>query len=257
MAVSENSKAAAPSTVSPASPGLLSPVAVDVVFSGRVAPLMSDGRVAPSAIVKTARRGWIRIETDGILGDEQADRHAHGGAEKALHHWPAEHYATLASAFPDARHLYPGALGENFSTRGLTESDVCIGDIFALGTARIQIAQPRTPCWKIDSRCGVEGMASYIGEHGMAGWYYRVLEPGDVDIGEVNENGVSGSGASLTHLERLNEGSTLARFWRTIGALRPSMAALHSLASLRGLNPDWQRKLHSRIDWLKNNDNAT
>jgi MOSC domain-containing protein YiiM len=253
MAVSGNSSAAAPVTVSPASPGLLAHVTIDGVFSGRVAPLMSDGRVAPSAIVKTARRGRIRIETDGIVGDEQADRHAHGGAEKALHHWPAEHYTTLASAFSDAQHLYPGALGENFSTRGLTEGDVCIGDIFALGTARIQIAQPRTPCWKIDSRCGAEGMASYIGEHGMAGWYYRVLEPGDVDIDEAGDIGIHGSGASLIHLERLNEGATLARFWRTIGALRPSMAALHALASLRGLNPDWQRKLHTRIDWLKNN----
>jgi len=216
---------------------LIAPLAIAGVFVGAVAPLADDGR--SSAIAKSAVAGAAYLGTEGLAGDAQADRRVHGGAEKALHHFPAEHYANLAAAFPSARNLLPGDLGENLSTRGLAENDICIGDIFALGAARIQVAQPRSPCWKIDQRTGCEGVAAYIAEHGMAGWYYRVLTPGAIAAGD-----------SLIHMERLVGAVTLAHFWRTTRATRPSLEALHRLAAAPGLNPDWIRKLHERIDWL-------
>jgi MOSC domain-containing protein YiiM len=79
-------------------------------------------------------------------------------------------------AFPEARHLHPGGLGENLSTRGITEEAGLHRRHLRLGSVHLQIAQPRTPCWKIDARCGVEGVAAHVAEHGLAGWYFRVLE---------------------------------------------------------------------------------
>ena len=219
---------------------LIPPVTVSGLFTGRVAQLAGESRA--SAIAKVRHTESLLLSDEGLAGDEHADLQVHGGLEKALHHWPAEHYATLAGLFPDAAHFVPGGLGENISTHGITEANVCIGDIFSLGTARIQIAQPRTPCWKIDSRCGTEGVANHVAEHGMAGWYYRVLDAGEVTAGDL-----------LTHVERMDQTVTLSKFWQTIRTQRPSLEALHRLANLRGLTPDWRRKLNERIDWLQRN----
>ena len=219
---------------------LIAPVTVTGVFAGRVAMLPGESR--GSAIAKDALAGPCRIGADGLVGDEHADPHAHGGPEKAVHLFPAEHYAQLAAAFPEARHLVPGGLGENLSTRGLTEEDVCLGDIFALGSVRLQVAQPRTPCWKIEARCGVEGMAAFVAEHGIAGWYFRVLAPGECNAGDA-----------LIHLERPRGAVSLARFNLGLRVPRPSLQSLDLLAGAPGLSPDWMRKIRDRIDWLQRN----
>jgi len=178
---------------------LIAPVIVGGVFIGRVGMLPGESR--GSAIAKEALAGPCRVGRDGLAGDEHADPRAHGGPEKAVHLFPVEHHQALARAFPGARHLEPGGLGENLSTSGITEDAACIGDVFALGTARLQIAQPRTPCWKIDARCGVEGVAAHVAEHGIAGWYFRVLLPGEFAAGDA-----------LVHLERPRGAVSLARF---------------------------------------------
>ena len=219
---------------------LIAPVIVGGIFTGRVDMLPGESR--GSAIAKEALADRCAIGVDGLAGDEHADPRAHGGQEKAVHLFPIEHYEALARAFPEARHLVPGGLGENLSTRGITEDQAHIGDVFALGTARLQIAQPRTPCWKIDARCGVDGVAAHVAEHGIAGWYFRVLAPGECVAGDA-----------LIHVERPPGAVSLARFNRALRAQRPSLQALDLLASAPGLAADWVRKIRSRIDWLQNN----
>jgi MOSC domain-containing protein YiiM len=219
-------------------------IAIDGLFVGQVALLAGDSR--SSAIVKTPVIGRCLLTAEGLVGDTQADRRVHGGDGKALHHYPAEHYAQLAAAFPDARNLAPGGLGENISTRGLTESEVCIGDIFRIGRARIQVSQPRTPCWKIDTRTSCEGVSAFIGEHGLAGWYYRVLEAGEVAAGDW-----------LEHIERPAEAVTLAEFWQVIRAQRPTLEALLRLAHASGLDDAWAGKLMQRVEWLRTNSQGS
>lgn len=216
-------------------------IAVDAVFVGQVALLAGDSR--SSAIVKTPVSGRCLLTAEGLTGDTQADRRAHGGGGKALHQYPAEHYALLAAAFPAAQHLAPGGLGENISTRGITENDVCIGDVFRLGGARIQLSQPRTPCWKIDRRTACEGVAAFIAEHSLAGWYYRVLEAGELAPGD-----------GLEHLERPADAVTLSEFWRVVRAPRPSIDELNRLAHAGGLDAQWVGKLMQRAEWLRNNE---
>lgn len=214
------------------------------LFVGRVGFLPGESR--GSAIAKDALDGPCRIGPDGLAGDEHADPKAHGGAEKAVHLFPIEHYEALARAFPEARHLVPGGLGENISTRGLTEETVHIGDVFTLGTARLQVSQPRTPCWKIDARCGVEGIAAHVAEHGCSGWYFRVLAPGECRTGD-----------SLAHVERPAGSISLARFQRGLRIQRPALELLDRFAAAPGLAPDWVRKIRGRIEWLiANGDGA-
>lgn len=209
------------------------------IFVGSLAPLPGSGRL--TGMFKHPAEGPQEIGPEGFAADQQADRRVHGGPEKAVHLYPADHYARLAESFPEAaERLVPGSLGENLSTRGLTEADVCIGDVFRLGTVRLQVCQPRSPCWKIDTRFGVDGMAALIAETGMTGWYWRVLEPGRAQAGDA-----------LVLAERAPEGITLAAAMAIWRAHRPDLAELERVAAAPGIATGWRRKILDRADWLR------
>lgn len=209
------------------------------IFTGKVALLPESGR--PTGMFKHPAAGPLEIGYEGLQGDEQADRRVHGGPAKAVHLYPADHYARLAERFPEAAvQLVPGSLGENLSTLGLTEADVCIGDIFGLGSARLQVCQPRNPCWKIDCRFGVDGMAAHIAETGMTGWYWRVLEPGRVAPGET-----------LLCLARPADPVPLAAAMAVWRSHRPALAELERIASAPGIAAGWRKKLLERAEWLR------
>lgn len=182
---------------------------------------------------------WLGRE--GLAGDAQADRRVHGGPEKALHQYPVAHYGRLAAAFPHLRDdLKPGTLGENLSVPGWDEANVCIGDVFRLGDARIQVSQPRSPCWKIDSRFATEGMARLIEAQGITGWYFRVIEEGAVE-----------PDCSFELLERSATDVTLAHLLEAWRAHRPALAHLRALAATPGLTAGWADKLRQRADRLE------
>lgn len=211
------------------------------LYAGSIRPLAPEGR--PSAIFKQAVAGRVRLTRSGLSGDAQADRRVHGGPDKALHQYAAEHYEVLAANFPGAAtELVAGSLGENLATRGVTEETVCIGDRFRLGTALIQVSEPRSPCWKIDHRLGTAGLARLIAERGVVGWYYRVLEEGEVGIGDT-----------LALLARNAAPVSVRRAWLARQAPRPSVAELEACAATPGLAANWRRKLEERLDWLRRN----
>ena len=124
----------------------------------------------------------------GLTGDEQADRTVHGGIDKAIHHYPADHYDWWREYLGDAPLLdAPGAFGENISTNGLDEQNVFLGDRFRLGTALVEVTQARQPCWKLDHRFQAKGVMAQVVKTRRTGWYYRVLEPGKVRAGDTLE----------------------------------------------------------------------
>ena len=140
----------------------------------------------PSAIRKSAHDGPVDLGPTGLAGDAQADLSVHGGTEKALHHYPSEHYEHWRQTFDqDAAPYRPGGFGENISTEGFTEETLCIGDVLTLGTARLQISQGRQPCWKLNMHTGNPALAAHFQKTGKTGWYYRVLEPGRIEPGQV------------------------------------------------------------------------
>jgi MOSC domain-containing protein YiiM len=154
------------------------------VLTGKVRPFR--GADEPSAIGKRPTPGPVVIGPLGLAGDEQADRVHHGGVDKAIHHYAADHYPWWRDQLDDHALLSgPGAFGENISTRGLGEDDICLGDRFRLGTALVEVSQARQPCWKLDHRFGTTGVMARVVTSGRSGWYYRVLEAGQVQAGDA------------------------------------------------------------------------
>jgi len=137
-----------------------------------------------SGIYKSPVVGRVSLSSTHLAGDGQADLKNHGGSDKAVCVYSADH-------FPFWRHELgvpdcgPGWFGENFSVEGQVEGDVAVGDTYRIGTAIVQISQPRAPCWKLGRRWNRPDMPTLVVESGRTGWYLRVLETGDVECGDA------------------------------------------------------------------------
>lgn len=203
---------------------------------GTVAPLGS--RAALSGIDKSDVRTPLQLSHAGFVGDMQGDTVRHGGPEKAVHHYPFDHYASWASDLGEHPLLSrPGAFGENISTLGLAEEHVAIGDIFRLGTALVEVSQGRQPCWKLNERFGRATMARNVQETSRTGWYYRVLEPGIVN-----------PTAHLILLDRQSPEWTISRIWRTFYIDTLDRRELKAIASLDRLASGWRAHALRRFE---------
>jgi MOSC domain-containing protein YiiM len=199
------------------------------------------GNGTATGIFKQPVCGQVRINSEGVVGDHQADRRVHGGAEKAVHHYAATNYLKIAARFPDAATMFvPGSIGENLSSSGIDERTVAIGDVFSLGSTRLQVCQPRSPCWKIDARYGSAGVGKFVSDFCYQGWYYRVIEEGETGIGD-----------ELVLLDRNSDLVVVADFW--LGwRERPSVAdKLSRFLATPGLASVWQRYLTDRLTYLR------
>ena len=211
---------------------------LDAVRVGSLRPLPREGQ--RTGIFKQPVAGPVHVGRLGLAGDHQGDRSVHGGPDKAVHLYPADHYAVLAQRRPElAALLVPGVLGENLSVRGLDEASVCLGDTWAAGTVRLQVSQPRRPCWKIDHRLDTDGMVGLITELGRPGWYFRVLAEGHLQAGD-----------ELVLVDRPAPGLTLAGLLATFAARRPDPDELRRYAAAPGLTPAWADRLARRAAWL-------
>lgn len=139
-----------------------------------------------SGIAKSPRLDAVQVTFQGLDGDRQAETF-HGGAEKAVLHYDARHYAFWRAEFPSlAGNFRPGGFGENLVTYdAFSEAEVCIGDVLRAGGALLQVSEPRQPCFKLNQRFGDKGIASRAQETGRTGWLYRVLEPGTLRGGDL------------------------------------------------------------------------
>ncbi len=204
---------------------------IEHVLTGIAARFTEDG--ATSAIVKAPVPGLCNVGRLGIEGDQQADLSVHGGPDKAVHHYPRDHYPWWLDRLPGCAALSrAGAFGENISTHGLTEADVCIGDRFRLGTALVEVCQGRQPCWKQAHRLGDKSVVATMVKSGLSGWYYRVLEEGGVTAGDT-----------LTLVDRRHPDWNVKRVTGiVVGGLERDRASLRSLANLAELAEGWRRR---------------
>ncbi len=138
-----------------------------------------------SAIHKQPVDRPLALGSRNLDGDAQADLKNHGGPDKAVCCYSAEHYPLWRELLGLEEAAFPfGAFGENFTLAGLPESEVCIGDVFRIGTARIQISQPRMPCWKLGRLWERPEFPGEVKDSGRTGYYLRVVEPGLVAPGD-------------------------------------------------------------------------
>lgn len=142
------------------------------------------GRSVRTAFFKEPVRGAIPVARLGFEGDGQADPRFHGGPEKAIYLYAFEHYDYWARALSRAD-LSPGAFGENLTTEGMLETEVRIGDVFAVGTATLRVTQPRTPCAKLGLRMGSMQFVRVFAAAGRPGFYLGVMHEGMVEAGDT------------------------------------------------------------------------
>lgn len=209
---------------------------IEHVLAGVVTRFTDEGET--SAIAKTPVDGSRAVHLLGLEGDSQADLTVHGGPDKAIHHYPRDHYGWWQDQLPDRAVLASaGAFGENISTRGLTESDVCIGDRFRLGTALVEVCQGRQPCWKQAHRLGDKGVVATMVKTGRSGWYYRVLEEGAVAAGD-----------DLMLIERPQPEWSVERVTGiVIGGRERNRPTLQALANLPVFADGWRRRVVALI----------
>ena len=207
------------------------------LLAGPVVPFGPAGQL--SAIHKLPLAGRVPVGREGLLCDQQADRAHHGGVEKALHHYAFEHYQAWLEERPLLAPALkqPGAFGENFSTLGMTEDNVCIGDVYRAGSVLVQVSQPRRPCWKLNRRFGAEDMARRVQDSMRTGWYYRVLKEGEVAAGDA-----------LQLIRRPRPDWTLARVLRCFFHATLDYPELRGIADLPELADSWRQDAALRIE---------
>lgn len=204
-------------------------------------------RIASVQVGKPARRGSLRtafgkdavagrvsVLRESLEGDAQADRRHHGGPEMAVLACGADHYPLWRAelCWPE---LPLGAFGENLSVEAAREDTVCIGDIWRVGTAVLQVASPRKPCRKIAAFWGREDLLARVLESGRCGWYLRVLERGHLEAGDVIEL-----------LSRPHPEWSIARATRAATARVTSRPRALELASVDALPERWKAWLRGK-----------
>ncbi|HEX7111958.1 MAG TPA: MOSC domain-containing protein [Mizugakiibacter sp.] len=207
---------------------------IAAVLAGRAAPYTRPGTF--SAIAKRPVAGRVEAGPEGLGIDEQGDRRVHGGVDKALHHYAFDHYAAWRAELGAHPLLtQPGAFGENLSTIGITEADLCLGDRLRCGEVLLEVSQARQPCWKLSDRFGIADMARRVQDSGRTGWYYRVLQGGTL-----------GAGDALVLLERPHPAWTLARLLDLLYRDTLDRDALRGALALP-LVPSWRRLFERRL----------
>ncbi|MFD7659584.1 MOSC domain-containing protein [Actinosynnema sp. NPDC059797] len=206
-----------------------------VVSVGVVRPLPWHGRTVASGIAKVPVEGPVEVTRLGLAGDEQGDRKRHGGPDKAVLVYPGEHYRAWAPRLGD---LTAPAFGENLTTSGVLEGDVVLGSVYAVGTAVLQVTQPRRPCFRLAAHHGVEDLAVLTQRSGRTGFYCRVLTPGHVTAGD-----------RLDLLSRPGHGITAAEVHRVLNVDRADRAAARRLLDHPDVLPaSWATLLGKRLD---------
>jgi MOSC domain-containing protein YiiM len=163
-----------------------------------------------TSIFKSPVEGRVAVRRHNIDGDRQSDLTVHGGPNKAVYCYPSEHYRYWKEQLPD-RGLPYGMFGENLTTEGITEESVSIGDQFRVGSAVLQVTQPRMPCYKLGIRFGMSSMVKRFWQSGRSGIYFSVVEEGDLAAGDLVERIAQGpeeiSVADVVRLYRGDETS--------------------------------------------------
>lgn len=210
------------------------------VYLGSIQPY-EGGR--HSAIAKRLVEGAVNLTPLGLEGDEQAEKSYHGGPDRALCHYPREHYIHWRQQFPaQAEQFFAPAFGENISTLGMTEHSVFMGDIFRWGEALIQVTQPRSPCFKLNYHFAIDDMSLLMQQTGRCGWLYRVISAGEV------------SGDRPLELVTRNSDVSVAEAISIAWHMPFDEEQYRRLLAVAGLSASWSKTMLMRISSRKTED---
>jgi MOSC domain-containing protein YiiM len=198
------------------------------LYAGRAGTLETATGVVPTAIAKSPVAGRVRVDCDGLPGDEHIYP-SHGGPDRALCVYPSEHYAHWAARVAPA-------FGENITSAGVLETETLIGEVWRVGGAVVQVSQPRSPCAKVAARLGMPDLVVRARRARLTGLHLRVLEPGELGAGDAIEV-VERPGHEITVAD-----AVAARF----GAA-PARELLDAVLAVPGLAEEWRVKTAPRL----------
>lgn len=203
---------------------------------GQPQPLEFAGGMVESAIRKAPIEGRVSITENGLDGDRQADLIAHGGPDKAACCYAQENIPRWHELLGEIPY---GGFGENLRVEGLPPESVHVGDVFELGSAVVQVSQPRSPCYKVGARWGFNDLAAVMSMEGNSGYYLRVLEPGDV-----------GAGDEMRLVERRSDIS-VAEVMRVSYRDRKDVAGVRAVVAVPELADQWKDALKGLLAKLE------
>jgi MOSC domain-containing protein YiiM len=185
------------------------------------------GKEWMTGICKKPVAGSRLLRISGFEGDGVGDLKHHGGFDKAVCAYSIEHYTyweeVLGITMPQA------AFGENLSVRGMSEEDVCIGDVYRIGTAEVQVSQPRQPCRTLAARFGRDDLVKLVVDSGRTGWYFKVVSEGTIQTGD-----------DVTALERDARGVSVAFANQIYHHDRKDREGIEKVLSVPALSASWR-----------------
>jgi MOSC domain-containing protein YiiM len=207
---------------------------------GQPRKLLLNDEIVETGIFKEAVECRVAVRQLNIDGDRQADLTVHGGPDKAVYAYPTEHYAFWREQFPEME-LPWGMFGENLSIEGLLEDDVHIGDRFQVGSARLMVTQPRLPCFKLGIKFGRDDIIKRFLVSGMTGFYFAVLEEGEV---------AAGDSISLLHSEEHQvQVADIVRLYRED---KYNLDLIRRVVAVEALPEEWREYFQERLEKLTN-----
>lgn len=202
-------------------------------------PVTLGGRSVTTSICKKPTVGRIRLAAAHLEGDGQADRDNHGGFHKAAYAYTIENYDHWKSEL-GRNDLDIGQFGENFTVEGMSEDRIHVGDVFRIGLARVEVTQPRQPCYKLALRMGIPRFPEQFLASGLVGFYLRVIEEGDV-----------GAGDAIELLEADTERLTIREASHLMHADTSNIEELRKALRIRALSPGWRQTFEKRLARLE------
>ena len=201
---------------------------------GRPRPVDTPRGPVLTAIWKSPVEGRRALRRFNIDGDQQADLRVHGGEAKAVYLYPSEHYSFWRQELPDMD-LPPGMFGENLTSEGISEQEAQIGDRFRIGTAVLQVSQPRMPCSKLNLKFGRADMVKRFWKSGRSGIYFSIVEEGEL-----------GSGDAIVPVSRVENGISVGELMRLYRDPAPDPARIQ-VALDAPLGGSWKTELRERL----------
>jgi len=150
---------------------------------GTKQPMQWRGKTVMTGIFKYPVEQSIFLGKSDVKGDEVIDRKYHGGEFKACYIYSADHYSFWKEKYPQLKFEY-GMFGENITVEGMQEDDICLGDVYQLGAAKVEVTQPREPCFKLGARFDTQKILKQFINAPYPGSYLKVIEEGEVAAGD-------------------------------------------------------------------------
>ena len=193
------------------------------------------GRLVRTSIWKEPAQGAVRVTSLNLDGDAQSDLSVHGGPDKAVYAYPAEHYDYWQREL-DVDALPWAAFGENLTTAGILEPDIAIGDRVRVGSVELMVTQPRLPCFKLGIRFGRDDMVKRFLQSGRSGFYFAVVREGEITAGDRLEIAV-----------RDTRGVTVSDMIALETADEPDRDLLRRALETPALPESWKRHFRKRF----------